>query len=380
MRPCNEIVTNHLRGKDDCGDWMMGGKRKIRDQYDYENTFDKYVKDLDQLFVEVMMENKVGLHYATKMIRSGKRFEVEIYPIFKNKGDIPISRIKINAKAQRDLNEKNSKKKFVRLVEANFGEGDFWLTLTYDEGNDPKTEEEAKKNIRNYLTRVNRLRKKQGLGNAKYIYITEWDGGGEGPRCHYHLIIEGGIERDTLEGMWKFAIRKDSSRLYEGEEGLGGLAGYLADKKRGKWERRWNSSKNLKKPKISVSHSKTGKRQVERMVKDYEEIRGYFEKEEQWKEFRFLGAEVMYNKFNCAYYIRINARKKSWEKTKGGSMHASRPPVRVSCCNMHAAGRKDGSDSGEGRKQSGNYRGNAGMGRGNCKDGQAAKGVGKENR
>lgn len=68
MRPCNEIVTNHLRGKDDCGDWMMGGKRKIRDQYDYENTFDKYVKDLDQLFVEVIIDSQeIISRYYTKI-------------------------------------------------------------------------------------------------------------------------------------------------------------------------------------------------------------------------------------------------------------------------------------------------------------------------
>lgn len=287
------------------------GKKKVKDQYDYENAFDKNIADLDMLFVEEMMKNRIGLHYATKTIHSGKLFEVEIYPVFKKRGDIPCPKVKAGAKkAQRNLNEKNSKKRFIRLVEANFGEGDFWLTLTYDEGRYPETRERAEKDISNYLKRVNRRRKKIGLLNAKYIYIMERGEGKDGIRCHFHLIIEAGIGRDELEGMWKFADIKDSSRLYPNEEGLVGLATYLADKKRGKWERRWNSSKGLKKPVESVSHSKTGKRQVERMVKDYEEVRGYFER--NWAGYQIRGAEVMYNDFNCAFYIRIKARERSF--------------------------------------------------------------------
>lgn len=305
------------------------GKKKGKDQYDYENAFDKRVADLDMLFVEEMMKNKVGLHYATKTILSGKRFEVEIYPVFKRRDDIPPQRVKISKKAQKDLNEKNSQKKFIRLVEANFGEGDFWLTLTYDDGHHPKTWKRAKKDIRNYLKRVNRKRKKLGLGNAKYIYIIEWGEGTDGTRCHFHLIIEGGIDRNVLEDMWKFAVIKDSSRLHPGEEGLGGLAAYMADKKRRKGERRWTPSKGLKQPVERVNHSKTGKRQVERMVRDYEEIREYFEKEKQWEGYQFKDAEVMYNKFNCAFYVRIRAREKSWGsrgKGKKAGAGSSRPP------------------------------------------------------
>lgn len=287
------------------------GRKKARDQYDYENAFDKYVDGLGAAFVEEMMKNKVGLHYATKTIKSGKRFEVEIYPVFKRRGDVPPQRVKYSRKAQRSLNERNSKKKFIRLVEANFGEGDFWLTLTYDEGSHPETEGEAKRDIANYLKRVNRKRKRLGIGNAKYIYITEWGRGEEGgPRCHFHLIMEGGIGRDELEDMWKFAVIKDSSRLHPGEEGLGGLAAYMANKKRGKWERRWTPSKGLKQPVGRVSHSRAGKRQVERMVRDHEEIRGFFER--NWRGCRFKEAEVMYNEFNCAFYIRIRARERSW--------------------------------------------------------------------
>lgn len=294
------------------------GKRKRKkgkggSQYDYENAFDKDVNGLEQFFVEQMMLNKVGLHYATKTIRSGKRFEVEIYPVFKRKADTPVPRVKYDARAQGKLNEKNSRKRFIRLVEANFGEGDYWMTLTYDPGSLPATLREAKRKIGNYLRKVNRRRKKAGLRNAKYVYITEWNG----VRCHHHLIIEGGLSRDEMEAMWRHSKVKDSSRLYPGADGLAGLAAYMADKKMGKWERRWTPSKNLKKPVERVNHSRTGKRQVERMARDFEETRAFFEKDKQWARYAFREARVMYNNFNSAFYIHILARERSGKDEEG---------------------------------------------------------------
>ncbi len=330
-------------------------KKKIRDQYDYENTFDKSLADLNDYFIEQMMKSRVKLHYATKTIKSGKVFEVEIYPVFKHRDDIPIPRIKLdNRKAQNDLNEKNSRKRFIRLVNENFGEGDYWITLTYEDACHPKTEEEAKRNIANYLKRMNRRRKKRGLGNARYIYIMEWEQEPEGTRCHYHLLVEGGIDRNELEDMWKFAKINDSSRIHPNEEGIAGLAAYMADKKRRKGSRRWVSSKNLKQPKESVSHSKTRKRQVEKMVRDYEEIRAFFEKDKSWKQYEFVDAEVMYNKFNCAFYIRIKARERSWtsneRKRKEDSSGGGTRPVYTHRDYGSNEGRderrKDGADSG----------------------------------
>lgn len=295
---------------------MSNGNRKIHDQYDYENAFDNPLKDLDKLFIEEMMRNKPGLHYVTKTIKSGKVFDVEIYPAFNNKRDIP--RVEFdNSRAQNNLNKKNSRKRFIRLANENFGEGDLWLTLTYMNHFHPETEQVAKKNIRNYIKRVNRLRKKEGLGNAKYIYIIEWEDEPGETRCHYHVLMEGGINRNKLENMWSYAVINDSSRLHPNEEGITGLVSYMADKKRKKGKRSWIPSKNLKQPKESVSHSRIrSRRQVERMARDYEEIRTFFDKEKSWKKYQFMDAEVFYNKFNNAFYIKIKARERSWESER----------------------------------------------------------------
>ncbi len=291
-------------------------RKKIRDQYDYETAFDNPIESLDEIFVEEMMRTKPGLHYATKTIKSGQILEIEIYPWFNSLMDVP--RVKLdNSIQQNNLNNKKSRKRMIRTVNENFGENDLWLTYTYADEYHPKTQEQAKRNLTNYLRRVNRLRKKRGLKNAKYLYIMEWEDGPEGTRCHYHVLMEKGIDRDTLEDMWYYAVRNDSTRLHPDEEGISGLAAYMADKKRSKGERRWTPSKNLVKPVEKVSHAKIrNRRQVERMAKDHEEIRAFFEKEKRWKKYQFLRAEVMYNEFNAAFYIHITARERSWESER----------------------------------------------------------------
>lgn len=340
-----------------------GNRKRIRNQYDYELIFDKSVDDLNAIFLEEMMRAKPGIHYATKTIKSGKMFEVEIYPWFNSLKDVP--RVVLdNSRSQNNLNDKNSRKRMIRTVNENFGENDLWLTYTYADEHHPKTQEQAKRNLTNYLRRVNRLRRKRRLKNAKYLYITEWEEGPEGTRCHYHVLMEKGIDRDTLEDMWYYAVRNDSTRLHPDEEGISGLAAYMADKKRSKGERRWTPSKNLKKPKESVSHSKIkSRRQVERMAKDHEEIRAFFEKEKRWKKYQFLRAEVMYNEFNAAFYIHITARERSWESERDSDENNTD----IDRINMHTAfdsGGKTRKPSGPGGRTSNCHRG--GNGKKNC--------------
>lgn len=330
------------------------GKKGRRDQYDYESAFESRLDELDNIFVEAMMRNRVGLHYVTKTIKSGKVLEVEIYPWFNSRADIPHIKPD-NVKAQNSLNDKNSRKRLIRLVNANFGEGDYWITLTYKDDCYPESEKEAKRHITNYIKRVNRRRKRAGLENAKYIYIMEWEDGPEGTRCHFHLLMEGGIDRNELEDMWKFSVVNDTSRIHPDEDGITGLAEYLAKKKRRKkGQRHWSSSRGLKQPKESVSHSRTKKKQVEKMAVDYEEIRAYFERDKSWKQYQFVDAEVMYNRFNCAFYIRIRARERSWEQNgrkrkeggTGSNMHTVR---RRTVCNGDGDGKQNHGFHGKGK-------------------------------
>lgn len=277
-----------------------------KEEYNYEEIFNKNIESLHELFIEEMLRNKKGIHYVTKTISAGKVFEVEIYPIFPN-GEGSVQEKKDNTKAQRNLNDKNARKRFVRLVNQNFTEKDLMLTLTYESGYYPKSIEEAVRNVQNYMRRINRKRKKQGLGNAKYIYITEWEQGEKEIRCHHHVFISGDLDRDVIEKTWEHSSRNETRRLNPDEFSLTGLATYLTKGQKGK--RKWNSSKNLKKPKIKRNYSKMSKKKVEKMVKDRTYLEDFFAKDTEYAKYKFVNAEIRYNDFNAAFYIHINARK-----------------------------------------------------------------------
>lgn len=161
---------------------------------------------------------------------------------------------------QIDWNDYNARRRFTQLVNTNFGEGDFHITLTYKPENLPDTTDEAERILKNYLRRVSYLRNKQGLSPLKYISIPSCTFKSDGvtpARIHHHIIMNGGLERDTIEDLWrKRRERKhpkgekigyvNADRLQPEESGLAALCEYLAKQTGGK--KRWSSSQNLDKP------------------------------------------------------------------------------------------------------------------------------------
>lgn len=74
-------------------------------------------------------------------------------------------------------------KKLKRIINANFGPGDFSCTLTYRMDERPP-DEDAKKEITNFLRRMSREYKKRGY-TLKWIYTTEQ----RTKSIHHHLIV-----------------------------------------------------------------------------------------------------------------------------------------------------------------------------------------------
>ena len=101
--------------------------------------------------------------YREKRIYSGKMLEVEIYPIsLKEKRKSRSKKRKESKIKQKNLNEKNAKKHLVRLLNTNFTDKDISLTLTYDNKNLPKNEDEARRDVVNYIRRLKNYRKRRG--------------------------------------------------------------------------------------------------------------------------------------------------------------------------------------------------------------------------
>lgn len=299
---------------------MAAGKRKKKSiiiPYDYEAAYQAQLEALDEYFIEQMLKNGKRNIYQTKEIRSGEQLEVEIYPIFtkEQKAEIPKEGLKKdNRKAMKNLNEKNSRKACERTINENFGDDDIWMTMTYADNELPADMKAALKDMQNYIRRVNYERKKRGLGNAKYVYVTEYSPEAE-VRWHHHIVMDGAMDMDTVEKLWKKGDRNEVRRLNKDENGLSGMANYMAKPAgkpaRNKGEKVWKASKNLKKPKERVNHYKFKQKHIDMMVRDHDEVEAQMLKWYGKEGYIFTRAEIRYNDFNNRFYIYARLRNEN---------------------------------------------------------------------
>ena len=281
------------------------GKRYY-DNYDYEEAYKEQCKKLEEAEMERWMkEGWVNCLYRTSTYKSTNTesnttlLESMVYPSFKFKADMPKTEKKRETSpSQSNLNDKNARRYLIRLANINFGKGDIWATFGWNNGLLPETYEDAKKDVVNFIRRINRKRKKLGLENAKYIYIIAFE---EYTRPHFHLLISGGIDRDELERMWGKCDRPNTRNISPDENFLlTGLATYITQNPHG--TKRWCPSKNLKKPdEPKRSYSKFRKAKVEKMAFDSSVLQAEMEK--AYPGFTFLDAEVKHNGVNAAFYI-----------------------------------------------------------------------------
>lgn len=298
--------------------------------YDYETAYRKALVDMNEWFVSQMFAHRKKVVYALKEIMAGEQFEIEIYPQFRSMDEVPKDGQRIvrdNSKAQRNLNDKNARKYVERLINQNFDNNGIWLTLTYDDKHLPPDGDidAAVRNMQNYIRRVNYQRKKRGLSNAKYVYVTEYNPDAQ-IRWHHHIVMDGALDMDTVESCWKQSSRNEVRRLKKDENGLSGMANYIVkENERIKSERRWNSSSGLIDPDIRIVHSKRPKMggnykpisaYVEGMVKNHDSIQSVLAG--WYPDFIFSNAQIYYNDFNCMFYIHARMRRKGkYDKTTG---------------------------------------------------------------
>ncbi|MBN1048733.1 rolling circle replication-associated protein [Clostridium botulinum] len=281
---------------------------KVYDDYNYRNVYTKKIKETREDEVENIRDsNKLRYTYMKKTIISGNVVESELYPVWKCRNDIPRLPIGESSEAQRRLNDKNAKKKIVRLVNTNFNKDDLMVTLTYADNHLPK-EDEAKRDIENYIRRLKRRRKKEGLPELKYLYVIEYVNDpsvSKKIRVHHHIIINK-MDRDIAESVWKKG-RTDSMRLQPDDFGLTGIAKYVA---KGLLQgRRWSYSKNLKKPIITKNRTTLTKRRVEKIAKRPDEYQEFFESVYKGK-YEYKDCETLYSDRASGFYLYARMKKR----------------------------------------------------------------------
>ncbi|GHV27560.1 hypothetical protein FACS18948_5130 [Clostridia bacterium] len=213
---------------------------------------------------EVLRHGEVS-NYRARTITSGQMLEVEAYPIWRTQTEARRAKGHESRTAQKNLNAKNARKRFVRKINANFTEEDLCITLTY--AGEPPNLEQARKDMQNYIRRVRNWRQKRGMPELKYVYVIEYEDEGKKRRIHHHVIMSG-MDRDAAETLWGKGWA-NTKRLQPDEHGLEAVARYIIKNPRG--SKRWSASRNLVEPRETVADKKLSRRQVERMAQGLEE-------------------------------------------------------------------------------------------------------------
>lgn len=234
---------------------------------------------------------------------TGDFMDGDIYPVYQAAGK-RRKKCRPTSEIQKKLNQRNAEKHLVRVVRLNFGPEDIALHPTYRPGEEPGTAEEARKDLYNYIRRLKRIYKKRGL-TLKYISCTER--GKKSGRFHHHMIVSGGVDRDTLEKAWGKGYA-NSKRLQFEEDGLRALAHYMVKDETA--FKRWNGSRNLEQPEPIVKDNEYNMGDVEDMRRAIEEGRAHAYFEALYPGYELIEATCSQNGVNRGWYISFEMRRK----------------------------------------------------------------------
>ena len=178
-----------------------------------------------------------GMKYKQKIIKAGCR--IEAYKL--RSIDRPRSRRKKSqptTEKQAARNRQKQRQKLTRLILANFGDADRFVTYTFDSAHEPDSTDKTRKAFHNYLRRLKRKYK----APLPYLYVIER---GEFGRLHIHAIMPGDIPEDILFGCWT-AGRITHAEQLDSPDTIENLVGYmLKGQSIQNGRRAWGGSKGL---------------------------------------------------------------------------------------------------------------------------------------
>lgn len=294
-------------------------------KYNLDNYEDIYtvdaadIQDTQEEQIE-RWRDKRFTRYRVKTIRSGPMLECEIYPVTPPTPGRKRAKKQNNSRSvQRNLNDKNAQKHVNRLVQVNFKKDDLWLTYTYDDDRLPDNLQQAKKDMQNQVRRMKHYMKKHGLGELKYIYVTEYRSatGRAKKRVHHHMISDF-PDREKAEELWSKG-RANSRRLKPNDKNLEEIGSYIAkdktarknkqkqEEERAVTSKSYTPSRNLKQPTVTIADSKVTRRRAQKIADDPNMAHEIFEK--LYKDYKYCDMQVRYSPYMAGAYIYVQMRR-----------------------------------------------------------------------
>lgn len=220
--------------------------------------------------------------------------EVDLYHISdrQHKASRRAKRKEATSLAMQAYNDKRAKRYHVQLVNTNFSEKDYSWTGTYDDEHHPAPGDTARadKDFTNFMKRVYRWCKQNGVERPKWVAATEYctideKTGEVVGRHHHHAIIEHteGLTRDVLEDLWRDEKKRaigltTCDRLQFDHGSVESLVRYICKNKR--CARSWRQSRGLEKPKTPrPNDTKWSRKKLEKASTLYIDDVEYWEKQ-----------------------------------------------------------------------------------------------------
>ncbi len=287
--------------------------------WEYESLFDAEIRTSTEprLWSILPTDIKVGsMGYRRHKTKAGPRLEVEIYPAFgrEQRTEARAAKLRETPATMQRYNAERARRKIIQLADANFTEKDISLTLTYN--GEPPSYDQAQKDIRNFLNRVKRYRRRNGMPETKYLYSIEGDSDGRRRRIHAHMLLSGpgegqslGEYRTILEEMWANGYA-NADRLQPDASGLEAIIRYITKQEKAKNRKKWCASRNLKKPVEDKRDCRISNARTKIIAYDFRnEAKEIMEK--LYPSYQFVRCEVKYSDIVDGVYIRCLMRKRS---------------------------------------------------------------------
>ena len=220
------------------------------------------------------MGARIGMGYFKTTVRAGKTMEVMKSYTRRVGAKKRGRKAKPTAEEMEKINQMNAERRLRIKINANFGEGDPFITLTYRKGERPVAEA-AKKDIGKLIGGLRRKYKKAGA-ELKWVCVTEY----LNKAIHHHLLINRIDGQDVSRWvcmLWKFG-RPNFTPL-DGSGQYKDLAAYLIKEtsktyraKDGERKQRYSCSRNLvvPRPKTEIV------RRAKKWLPDPRPARGYY--------------------------------------------------------------------------------------------------------